>query len=126
MEIAATPATVPPAMAPVFELCPPTPYPTGPGVDETPIVYGGREVVTVVLGTGLVGELIVLGPVEEPAGPSIAPGPNSGLSTGSKTGVRGNPGNGGDGGREGRNSYHQRHSHWRNSKCPQTGTYCEC
>jgi len=57
MEIAATPATVPPAMAPVFELCPPTLYPTGPDADvvvfeESPTVYDGREAVTVVLGTG--------------------------------------------------------------------------
>jgi hypothetical protein len=57
MEIAATPATVPPAMAPVLELCPPTLYPTGPGIDvvvfeEPPTVYDCREAVTVVLGTG--------------------------------------------------------------------------
>ena len=53
IEIAATPATVPPAMAPMFELCPPTLYPTGPDVvvfEEPPTVYDGREAVTVVLG----------------------------------------------------------------------------
>ena len=58
MEIAAIPATVPPAMAPVFELCPFTLYPAGagPGVDvvvfeELPTVYD-REAVNCVLGTG--------------------------------------------------------------------------
>lgn len=119
MEIAATPATVPPAMAPVFELCPATLYPTGPGIDvvvfeEPPTVYDGRETVIVVLGTGgwggrelegSVAELIVLGPVEEekeePAGPGIVPGPNSGLSIGSKTGVRQQPGERGRWGKTG-------------------------
>jgi hypothetical protein len=53
MEIAATPATVPPATAPVFELCPLTLYPTGPGVDvvvleELPAV-GDKEDVVIVL-----------------------------------------------------------------------------
>jgi hypothetical protein len=60
MEIAAIPATVPPAMAPVFERCPPTLYPAGPGIDEVvfeelPTVYDGREAVAVVLGTGALG-----------------------------------------------------------------------
>ena len=55
MTIAAIPATVPPAIAPVFDLCP-TLYPTDPGVDadvfeELPTENGGVNV-GLVLGTG--------------------------------------------------------------------------
>jgi hypothetical protein len=38
MEIAATPATVPPAIAPAFELCPPALYPAGLGLDVVVVV----------------------------------------------------------------------------------------
>jgi hypothetical protein len=77
MEIAATPATVPPAIAPVFELCPPTGPGLGVVVFEEPPTVCDREDVVIVLGFGV---KIVLGPIEEDtAGPSIVPGPSSGL-----------------------------------------------
>lgn len=96
MEIAATPATVPPAIAPVFELCPLDLCPTCPGLDvvvfeELPTVGDKEDVLIaielVVCGgepADLTGVTIVLGPIEEekegPSGPSIVPGPSSGLS----------------------------------------------
>ena len=58
MEIAAIPATVPPAMAPVFGLCPFTLDPTDPGVgvlvfEELPTEYvDSREGLIPVPGTG--------------------------------------------------------------------------
>jgi hypothetical protein len=56
MEITAIAATVPPAMAPEFELCPLTPYPPGSLIDvvvpeELPTVCD-REVVVILLGGG--------------------------------------------------------------------------
>jgi hypothetical protein len=67
MEIAAIPPTMPPAMAPAFEVCPPT------GVDVA--VF---EDPTVEAETG----------TEELEGPSTVPGPSSGESMKVSRGVR--------------------------------------
>ena len=80
IEIAAIPPATPPAMAPVLELCPPIGIGVA-GFEEEPreslLVGYGEELEAGVDGQTLVGP--VEADTEEPDGPTIVPGPSSGV-----------------------------------------------
>ena len=82
MEIAPIPPAIPPAMAPAFELCPPT----GIGV----AVFDAAVLDAAIFDAAIFEvELAELAETDELLGPSIAPGPSSGESIKVRRGCHG-------------------------------------